>query len=903
MSELELWNEMGNMYYFAGAYDEAIRTYHKVIKLDPNYAQSYSNLASILVTRGYHAEAIPIFHKAIELTEEKVSRAFLWKQMGDAYRKLNDDMLAAEAYRNAVELVPEDASLQQGLTEVDLAGQVHPSVPPSDSSGAEAGAEASATDPEAANRIESEPAQVPDQAALECAPEPATALADTPETGAPGNACWMFMDKEAEPNTPESLPDRVEIMSELPVTGLQAQVQVETLEAAPQPATEDKLSGPESTVPEATSYAAGRSDSGILTNVRPHALLRLGLLHRRTGEYERALRYLEFALVAAGRIRDKLLQAVCHNAIARLQTDLGRIEAAIRSHKTAADLAPERIFVWKDLGYLNCKLGRYEEARAALQSAIERNPKDPIAWNGLGDVYHKLGRFEDAISAYQLGNVFEGQAVDEDLLKAFEHAMDSDQDNPLVWNEAGDIYFSLDAFTDAAGSYRRAVQLDPANPTYQIGLAKAEEALAELSEKDPVPAPWEADGMNPDTQPLPKNFMDELVSPKPEETIVIQTHSEYLQQVEPFVPETGSPILEGSNRLQSDPTQERATRTSGFILKQASQPTEPPAAPEPEPPYWMYKANHMHSNPRPAGSCFLPAITETLVGTDIPLPALELQTATKPTFSGIPLLSEADQEQFNGLVQMPPRQPKPIMADALLHAPVANSSWARARFDEDATSRGNSLAAVPGESARGQFGSPAAVSVKTVQQPLPTKESDIAACLRVTEINPLNDRAWDALGNKYETAGLYSEAIGAYEQAIVLAPQKEVYYYHMGLALAYQMHYDQAIQALEKVISLNPRYMLAHCALAGYYRKLGREDEARAHVAIARPSMETETEYNQACFESISGDADRALELLELAFQKKQIQSSMLQNDPDLDFIRCDPRFETLLANNGIFRQ
>ena len=29
MSELEIWNELGNIYYNSGAYDEAIRAYHR----------------------------------------------------------------------------------------------------------------------------------------------------------------------------------------------------------------------------------------------------------------------------------------------------------------------------------------------------------------------------------------------------------------------------------------------------------------------------------------------------------------------------------------------------------------------------------------------------------------------------------------------------------------------------------------------------------------------------------------------------------------------------------------------------------------------------------------------------------------------------------------------------------
>ena len=31
MSELEIWNELGNIYFNTGAYDEAVRTYQKAI--------------------------------------------------------------------------------------------------------------------------------------------------------------------------------------------------------------------------------------------------------------------------------------------------------------------------------------------------------------------------------------------------------------------------------------------------------------------------------------------------------------------------------------------------------------------------------------------------------------------------------------------------------------------------------------------------------------------------------------------------------------------------------------------------------------------------------------------------------------------------------------------------------
>ena len=61
------------------------------------------------------------------------------------------------------------------------------------------------------------------------------------------------------------------------------------------------------------------------------------------------------------------------------------------------------------------------------------------------------------------------------------------------------------------------------------------------------------------------------------------------------------------------------------------------------------------------------------------------------------------------------------------------------------------------------------------------------------------------------------------------------------------------------------------------------------------PSMELEKEYNRACFESISGNADQAFALLETALEKGQIQIAMLRSDTDLDFIRNDARFEAIL--------
>lgn len=105
------WNELGNIYFNAGAEDEAINAFHKAIELEGNSGWPYSNLATIYSHKGRYAEAIPLYRKAIELLDEAKDKALLWNHLGDAYRRLNDPDKAAAAYSKATELDPSNANL------------------------------------------------------------------------------------------------------------------------------------------------------------------------------------------------------------------------------------------------------------------------------------------------------------------------------------------------------------------------------------------------------------------------------------------------------------------------------------------------------------------------------------------------------------------------------------------------------------------------------------------------------------------------------------------------------------------------------------------------------------------------------------------------------------------------
>ncbi len=103
MSELELWHELGNIYFNVGDYDKAIDAYGKVLKLDPGFGWLYSNLGQAYAHQGRNADAIPLYRKSLELLENDKEKAITWNRLGNAYRRLNDYENALAAFKLADE--------------------------------------------------------------------------------------------------------------------------------------------------------------------------------------------------------------------------------------------------------------------------------------------------------------------------------------------------------------------------------------------------------------------------------------------------------------------------------------------------------------------------------------------------------------------------------------------------------------------------------------------------------------------------------------------------------------------------------------------------------------------------------------------------------------------------------
>ena len=124
MSEHELWNELGNLYFMSGAYNQAVYAYNRSIQMDSNFGRPYSNLALTYVQQGKYQEAIELYRSSIELLVDNKEKAISWSRLGNVYRHLKDYKKAVVAYQQADELDPRGAAddQPQNIAEDSLPG-------------------------------------------------------------------------------------------------------------------------------------------------------------------------------------------------------------------------------------------------------------------------------------------------------------------------------------------------------------------------------------------------------------------------------------------------------------------------------------------------------------------------------------------------------------------------------------------------------------------------------------------------------------------------------------------------------------------------------------------------------------------------------------------------------------
>ena len=94
-----------------------------------------------------------------------------------------------------------------------------------------------------------------------------------------------------------------------------------------------------------------------------------------------------------------LTQQLYEQAVTALKKD--DTELAIELLLTVSSEAPERPFVFTNLGLAHFRLQQYDLALSAFQQAVSRNADDAVAYNHLGILQRRQGQFEAARESYQ----------------------------------------------------------------------------------------------------------------------------------------------------------------------------------------------------------------------------------------------------------------------------------------------------------------------------------------------------------------------------------------------------------------------------------------------------------------------------------------------------------------------
>jgi tetratricopeptide (TPR) repeat protein len=124
--------------------------------------------------------------------------------------------------------------------------------------------------------------------------------------------------------------------------------------------------------------------------------------------------------------------------------------------------------------------------------------------------------------------------------------------------------------------------------------------------------------------------------------------------------------------------------------------------------------------------------------------------------------------------------------------------------------------------------------------------------------------------------------------------------YLWGEALRTLQRYEEALVPLAQAAKLVPENLHVWFALGWCYKRTGQIDEAiRAleRVLTIDPS-EALANYNLACYCSLAGRKDRALEHLSRALSIDPDYRRLIDGEPDFNPIRCDPQFQALCAGS-----
>ncbi|MBN1302801.1 MAG: tetratricopeptide repeat protein [Anaerolineales bacterium] len=162
-------------------------------------------------------------------------------------------------------------------------------------------------------------------------------------------------------------------------------------------------------------------------------------------------------------------------------------------------------------------------------------------------------------------------------------------------------------------------------------------------------------------------------------------------------------------------------------------------------------------------------------------------------------------------------------------------------------------------------------------------------------IDPAAADPWINLSLIYRDMGRYTEAAHKLSSALESDPKNASARILLGHLNVLMENHPEAKAEYQQALEVDNKNTEAHISIAALHLKEGNETEAGKHLEEAKKRMSTLCLYLQACYHAVSGDIEKATDLLTLAIERQRFLLPWALKDPRLDRIRASSRYQTLL--------
>jgi tetratricopeptide (TPR) repeat protein len=586
----------------------------------------------------------------------------------------------------------------------------------------------------------------------------------------------------------------------------------------------------------------------------------IGSLYHKTGRSDEAIKAFGNA------IKKDPNDPVSWHGLGNVYASTGRLDEAVGCYRKAIQFNASYIPPWVKLGDVLLRQNRYEDALYAYMRTVEMDNKNVHAWSEIGGIYFKAGSYEQAIGAYKkalilgvdsavlyasLADTYTHTGNYAEAIQHFQKAIERENDNnekAVTWNKLGDVHRRIGDYERAVIAYEMADKLSTTVGEAVSAAAPAikQEVVDPVVENSMVVKPEAKTNPveQPSLAPVKETQVEasgkigqpkaSLAGPKPVEPSSVPV----LPRSENLVPVSGEPDSSASSLPDAKPENGNLwARLGGTYMKAGAMDRAIDA---------YQKAVSLDSTDGQAYFHLAEAYaqkSESVKAISFYRKSIELFSNNKDkaiSLSCIGDLYRQMQEFVNALeafeiaVSLDPENETILSSLSKFQEDLDQVSNLKKSAD---TSNAGS-----GELSVMEVVEMPVAEVAVTKMPIepvdrvPVKtETQVFAPVQAEptatplKINLNNANVWNELGNIFTKSKAYDEAVDAYNRAIELNPEFGWSYSNLALVYARSGNRDEAISLYHKSIGLlwaDPDKAVAWNRLGDVYRQAGKYSDA-----------------------------------------------------------------------------